>query len=55
MGFIEKSIDAIDEGPMFLLLAFLSWISFILIIVEQKWGPKWRQQRLMRLRNACDK
>jgi hypothetical protein len=51
VGFIEKSIDAIDEGPVFLILGAASWLSVILVVVEQKWGPEWRRQRLSRQGN----
>jgi hypothetical protein len=48
VGFIEKSIDTIKEGPVFLLLATICWVSVILVAVEVKYGPKWRRERLAR-------
>jgi hypothetical protein len=52
VGYVEKGIESIDEGPVFLILAFLAWVSYFLIIIENKWGPGWRQQRFTKLRNA---
>lgn len=48
VGFVEKSIDTIKEGKVFLLLGALSWASVILVTVEVKYGPGWRRQRLAR-------
>jgi hypothetical protein len=53
VGFIEKSIDAIDEGPVFLALGAASWVSVILVVIEQNWGPEWRRQRLVRQGNEA--
>ncbi|QDS73084.1 hypothetical protein FKW77_000172 [Venturia effusa] len=49
VGFIEKSIDRIDEGPTFLALAAIAFVSIILVIVARKWGPRWRMERFYRL------
>jgi hypothetical protein len=48
VGLVEKSIDTIKEGKVFLLLAAISWASVILVTVELKYGPKWRRERLVR-------
>jgi hypothetical protein len=50
VGFIEKGISAYQEGPVFLMLAFLSWTSVLLVVVARVYGPRWRMQRLARTR-----
>jgi len=47
--FVEKGISAVDEGPMFLLLACISGAAVILVIVERIYGPRWRIARLDRI------
>jgi len=48
VGFVEKGIDTIKEGKIFLLLGTISWVSVLLVTVEVKYGPRWRRQRLAR-------
>lgn len=50
VGFIEKSINAIEEGPTFLALAMIALVSIVLVVIARKWGPKWRMERFYRLK-----
>jgi hypothetical protein len=50
VGFVEKGISAIDEGPVFLSLAALSWAAIVLVIIARVYGPGWRMERLVRIR-----
>jgi hypothetical protein len=50
VGFVEKSIGAIDEGPTFLVLATITWASIVLVIIARVYGPRWRMERFMRLK-----
>ncbi|KAE9979402.1 hypothetical protein EG328_000887 [Venturia inaequalis] len=51
VGFIEKSINAIKAAPTFLALASIAFASIGLVIIEKKWGPKWRMERFHRLKS----
>lgn len=51
VGFVEKSINAIDEARTFLALATIALASTILVVVARKWGPKWRMERFHRLKS----
>jgi hypothetical protein len=50
VGVIEKTIGAIDEAPAFLALAGLSAVSMILVWIAKTHGPRWRQDRLHRIK-----
>jgi hypothetical protein len=55
VSFIEKGIDAVDEGPMFLVLACISGAAVILVVVERICGPRWRIARLDRIRATVER
>lgn len=54
VGFIEKTIATIDEGPTFLALAILAGVSGGFVVIERIWGPAWRTERLMRSQRRQD-
>jgi hypothetical protein len=50
VGVIEKAIGAVEEAPAFLALAGLSAASIVLVWVSRKHGPRWRQERVKRIK-----
>ncbi|TID25600.1 MFS general substrate transporter [Venturia nashicola] len=51
VGFIQKSINTIKEGPTFLALALIALASIVLVVIARKWGPQWRMERFYRLKS----
>lgn len=51
VGFVEQSINAIDEARTFLALAAIALASIVLVFIARKWGPKWRMERFHRLQS----
>jgi hypothetical protein len=55
VGFVERGIADIDEMPVFLTLAGLAALSTSLVVVEKKWGPGWRMERITRLKALAER
>jgi hypothetical protein len=47
---VNPGVEAIGAGWFFTIIALLVLLSGVIIVVELKFGPKWRLQRLERVR-----
>lgn len=54
VGVIEKGIAAVDEGPMFLALSAIAMVSTVLVMLGRTKGPRWRMERLERIRQEAE-
>ncbi|KAF2673922.1 MFS general substrate transporter [Microthyrium microscopicum] len=48
VALIEQAISRIHGGITFLVLAVLAALSGFLVVIERTYGPRWREQRLLR-------
>jgi predicted MFS family arabinose efflux permease len=48
-GIINIMVDNMGAGPCFTFLALICVAAMSLLLIELRWGPKWREERTVRM------